>query len=207
MKAMKAMKTIMFTLASLIFVNASWAQKGETKLGVNYSVGIPTGDFKNVIGKASYRGWGVDIMHGVNDKLQLGMAVGFQDFYQKNDRQVYHTGDGQDISAVLTHSIQTIPVLARARYLLNDAGAIQPYVGLGAGGNLVMFRELLGEFGETQTFFKFALKPEIGLQVPIHRGAGLQVGAAYNYLPFGKNGISNFNNLSVSAGVTIPLRR
>jgi len=204
---MKATKIIMLTLASLIFFSASQAQKGETKLGLDYSLGIPVGDFRNVIGKESYRGWGFDIMHGVNNKLQLGLAVGFQDFYQKNDRQVYHTGDGQDISAVLTHSIQTIPVLARASYRLTEGGAIQPYVGLGVGGNLVLFRELLGEFGETESFFRFALKPEIGVQVPIYRGAGLHIGAAYNYLPFGKYDISNFNNLSVSAGVSIPLRK
>jgi opacity protein-like surface antigen len=204
---MKAMKTIMFTLVALVAFNASQAQKGETTLGVNYSVGIPTGDFKNVVGKESYRGWGVDIMHGVNNKLQLGVAVGFQDFYQKNDRQVYHTGDGQDISAVLTHSIQTIPILAKAKYALTENGAIRPYVALGAGGNLVMFREMLGEFGETESYFKFAVKPEIGVQVPIRRGTAFHVSAAYNYLPFNKYDISNFNNVSVSAGLSVPLRK
>jgi opacity protein-like surface antigen len=203
---MKTIKSILFMMVALISFHAVQAQKGITKLGVNYSVGIPTGDFKNVISNQSYRGWGIDILHGVNDKLQVGIGVGFQDFYQKNDRQVYHYGDGQDISAVLTHSIQTVPILAKARYTLAD-GNIKPYVGLGAGGNLVMFREMLGEFGETESFFKFALKPEIGVQIPIAKGAGLHVGAAYNYLPFNKYDIKNFNNISVSAGLSIPLRK
>src|SRR5438552_19212746 len=99
---MKTMKSILFMMVALVSFNALKAQKGITKLGVNYSVGLPTGDFKNVISNESYRGWAVDILHGVNNKLQVGVGVGFQDFYQKNDRQVYHTGDGQDISAVLT---------------------------------------------------------------------------------------------------------
>jgi opacity protein-like surface antigen len=203
---MKTMKSIFFTVVALVSFQALQAQKGVTKLGLNYSVGIPTGDFKNVINEASYRGWGLDVLHGVNDKLQLGLAVGFQDFYQKNDRTVYHTPDGQDISAVLTHSIQTVPVLATARYSFSD-GAIKPYIGLGAGGNIIMFRQLLGEFGETESYFKFALKPELGVQIPVAKGASFQVGAAYNYLPFGKYDINNFNNISVKAGVSIPLRK
>jgi len=203
---MKTMKSILFTMVALVSLSAVKAQKGLTTLGVNYSVGIPTGDFKNVMSNESFRGWGIDILHGVNNKLQVGLGVGFQDFYQKNDRQVYHTADGQDISAVMTHSIQTVPILAKARYLFSD-GNIKPYVGLGAGANLVMFRELLGEFGETESYFKFALKPEIGVQIPIVKGAGLNIGAAYNYLPFGKYDIKNFNNISVSAGISIPLRK
>jgi opacity protein-like surface antigen len=203
---MKTMKSIVFTLVALVSFNALQAQKGVTKLGVNYSVAFPTGSFKNVVTENSYRGWGVDILHGINNKLQVGLGVSFQDFYQKNDRQVYHTGDGQDISAVLTHSIQTIPILAKVRYSLTESG-IQPYIGLGAGGNLVMFREMLGEFGETQSSFSFAVKPELGVQIPITRGAGLHIGAAYNYLPFDKFGIENFNNISVSAGISIPLRK
>jgi opacity protein-like surface antigen len=203
---MKTIKSILLTVVAVLSLNALQAQKGITKLGVNYSVGIPTGDFKNVISNESYRGWGIDSLHGVNNKLQLGVGVGFQDFYQKNDRQVYHTGDGQDISAVLTNSIQTIPIVAKARYALTE-GSIQPYIGLGAGGNLIMFREMLGEFGETESFFKLALKPEIGLQIPITKGAGLHISAAYNYLPFDKYDIKNFNNISVNAGISIPLRK
>jgi opacity protein-like surface antigen len=203
---MKTMKSIVFTLVALVSFNALHAQKGVTKLGVNYSVALPTGSFKNVVTENSYRGWGVDVLHGINDKLQVGLGVSFQDFYQKNDRQVYHTGDGQDISAVLTHSVQTVPILAKARYSLTESG-VQPYIGLGAGGNLVMFREMLGEFGETQSFFKFAVRPEIGVQIPITKGAGLHIAAAYNYLPFDKYDISNFNNISLSAGIAIPLRK
>ena len=203
---MKTMKSIFFTLVALVSFNALHAQKGVTKLGVDYSVALPSGSFKNVVNNSSFRGWSIDVLHGVNNKLQLGIGVGFQDFYQKNDRQVYHTGDGQDISAVLTHYIQTVPILAKARYAFTEGG-VQPYIGLGAGGNLVMFREMLGEFGETQSFFKFALRPELGVQIPIARGAGLHLAAAYNYLPFDKYEIRNFNNISLSAGIAIPLRR
>lgn len=204
---MKPMKSILFTLVILTSFHAAEAQKGETMLGVNYTVGIPTGNFRNVIGKESYRGWSFDIMHGVTNKLQLGIGVGFQDFYQKNARKVYHTGDGQDISAVLSHSIQTIPILARAKYSLIETGGIRPYLALGAGGDFVLFREMLGEFGDIESHFKFALKPEIGLEIPVRNGAGLHIAAAYNYLPFGKYNISNFNNISIGAGLYIPLRR
>lgn len=199
-------KTMLVTLLALVGFQAAQAQKGKTKLGLQYTVAIPSGDFKDVIGKESVRGWGVDIMHGVSDRLQLGVGAGFQDYYQKNDRQVYHYDDGQDISAVLTHSIQTIPILAKVKYSLTEGTGLQPYVGIGAGGNLVMFRELLGEFGNTENYFKLAVRPELGIHIPFRNLGGINVGAAYNYMPFNEYGIKNLNNISVSAGVSIPLR-
>lgn len=185
------------------------AQRGELKLGLNYNAAIPTASFKDKIEETSLRGWRADILYGISDKISVGLGVGFQDFYQKNPRQVYRGVDGSHISAVLTHSIQTIPILAMGRYNFNPQAAIQPYAALGIGGNLIMFRELLGEFGGTQTKFGFAARPEAGVYIPFSRTGmtGLTLGASYNFMPYSNNDFNNLNSIGIHAGISFPMRR
>lgn len=204
---MKAIRYITFSVLALFLVTELQAQQGETMLDLQYGVSVPTGGFKDIIKDPSFRGWSANILYGATEKLQVGLGVGFQDYYQKNPRQLYKTTDGSDISAVLTHSIQTIPILLKARYSLGESASVKPYVGLGAGANLVMFREYLGEFGNSESFFRFAVQPEAGVFIPVKNNIAITVGAAYNYMPFNKHDIKNLNNVGVYAGVKVPLRR
>ena len=183
------------------------AQKGFLSLDLNYSAGLPLGDFKNTIDEHSLRGWNAAVLYGVTDQAYVGLVTGFQDFYKKTDRMIYKTSDGSDLSAVLTHSIQTIPILLAGRYHFNNSSTIQPYAGLGLGANMVMYRQFLGEFGSSENKFKFAARPEAGVFIPFRNGYGAQVGAAYNYVPYKRNNIENLNSLSIYAGVKIPMRK
>lgn len=188
-------------------ISQSQAQKGFLSLDLNYSAGIPLGDFKSTIDGKSMRGWNASILYGVTDQAYVGLITGFQDFYKQNGRQVYKTSDGSDISAVLTHSIQTIPIMIGGRYHFNNSSTIQPYAGLGVGANMVMYRQFLGEFGSSDNKFKFGARPEAGVFFPFRNGFGAQVGAAYNYVPYKRNNIENLNSLSIYAGVKIPMRK
>lgn len=203
---MKNMK-IIFILAFVLLFTTVNAQQGETKLTVSYNVGIPMSDFKNVVSEASYRGFNASVLHGLSDKVSIGLATGFQDFYQKTPRQLYHFSDGSDISAVVTNTIQTIPVLFDVKYNFSPAGTVQPYGAIGVGGNLVAYNQMFGEFGEQQTKIKFAARPEAGLYIPFgKRLSGFTVGASYNIMPFNEGDFKNLNNLGIHAGISVPLR-
>lgn len=205
---MKA-RNIILPLFALLSFTAVQAQKGVTKATIQYNMGLPTGSFNSNLSETSLRGFKADVLHGLNDKLSIGFGTGFQDFYQKNPRQVYKLTDGSDVSAVLSHSIQTIPLLATARYSFTPGAAVQPYAGLGVGGNLITYSQLLGEFGDQQSSFGFAARPEAGIYVPFKKGgeSGFTLGASYNIMPFNKIGFSNLNNIGIQAGVSIPLRK
>jgi opacity protein-like surface antigen len=206
MKYLKISSLVLFLFLSLSVVQA---QRGEMKAGVSYSIGIPTGSFKDIVPGTSYRGWQGTLLYGINDKISVGLGTGYQDYYHKNPRQLYKATDGSDISAVLTHSIQTIPILAQGKYNFSPEAAIQPYVALGVGGNLVMYRQLLGRFGDNEFKFGFAARPEGGVYVPFRKGreAGLTLGASYNFMPFKQDDFKNLNSIGVHAGITVPLRR
>lgn len=206
-------RTAMLLISSLLFVAiipfAGKAQERVLQLDVNYSIGIPGSTFKSgAVEKTSTRGWTANLMYNVTNNISLGAGFGFQDFYQKFPRAVYKLEEGGEVSAVMTNSIQTIPILAQVQYRFLPGKAIQPYVGLGVGGNMVVYDQYLGEFENSKSDFKFAARPEVGLFIPFRpQGpAGIHLFGAYNYMPYKEMGVDNLSNWGAGLGVKFPLR-
>jgi hypothetical protein len=196
-------------LGVLINPLTTQAQSRALQLDLNYSIGIPSGSFKEeAVDKASFRGWTANLLYNINDHISVGLGTGYQDFYQKYPRAVYKLQEGGEISAVLSNSIQTIPILAQVQYRLVSEGMIQPYIGVGVGGNVVVFDQYLGEFANSQTNIKFAARPQAGLFVPFRKGgpAGIHAFGAYNYMPYKMNGVDDLSNWGAGIGVKFPLR-
>src|ERR1700712_2496769 len=134
---------ISFFVLCLFAITQIQAQ-GKLQMTINYNTGMPVGSFKDVMGKNSFRGYTGAISYPINSSLRIGLGVGFNDYYEKLPRQIYDTKDGA-ISAVVTNSIQTTPILIKANYDLTKTGLVRPYVGVGAGGNMINYRQYLGE--------------------------------------------------------------
>ena len=205
-------RTAMLLITSLFFLALipfnSKAQERRLQLDLNYAVGIPGGSFKSdAIDKTSTRGWTANLLYNITPNISVGVGTGFQDFYQKYPRAVYKLNEGGEVSAVLTNSIQTIPILAQFQYRLLPGKTVQPYVGVGVGGNMVIYDQYLGEFDNSKSSFKFAARPEVGLFVPFRKEgpAGIHLFGAYNYMPYKMDGIENLNNWGAGIGVKFPL--
>jgi outer membrane protein W len=208
---MKKIQIAMFALAACLVANSASAQEGVLKLRLDNAPGIPLGSFNtDAVNQTAWRGYSGDLMYYINDHWAVGGASGFQDFYQKYPRQVYKGSDGSDISAVLTNSIQTVPLLAKGQFsFLGGTHTVKPYVALGVGGNFITYRQFVGEYDDSKTAFGFAAAPELGVNIafgPWASSAGLNVGAAYNYMPFNYAGLNNLNNLALRLGINIPFR-
>jgi len=201
-------KIIAVLIAGLFTAGALQAQEGRLNLNINYSINTPTGDFKDFVNKTSYRSWAASLLYGINDKLSVGLGTGFQDFYQKYPRQVYKLEGGGDVSAVLSNSVQAIPLLAQVQYIFTPQARVQPYVGVGVGGNLILYRQYLGEFGSSKNKFGFAARPEAGVFVPFRKGgpAGITLRADYNYMPVNYNDLQGMDNWGAGIGVKFPLQ-
>ncbi|MEP7278297.1 MAG: outer membrane beta-barrel protein [Bacteroidota bacterium] len=205
------MKKIQYIVAglALLFSTDVFAQtEGALTLKLNYSLGIPAGSFRDAVSNTSYRGFGAELMYHTSNQFSVGLETGSQDFYQKFPRQLYKGADGSDISAVLSNSIQTTPILIKAQYNFLAQKAVQPYVALAAGGNIIGYKQYAGEFGNgSKTKFSFAARPEAGFYIPLKKysRAGFSAGAGYNFMPFNYNGISNLNNITIRAGISFPL--
>jgi hypothetical protein len=185
--------------------------RGKAKLGLGYSYGLPLGSFKtDVISEASPRGFNGDLMFTINRKWSAGIGFGFQDYYQKYPRAVYETGNHEATSAVVSNSVQMLPVLAKGVFtpLGAKGGFVQPYISAGAGLNFIDFRQYLGEFGSGISTASFMMQGGAGIMIPFakHSASGFNIGADYNYVTYQKYGYSTMNNLSFHAGIHFPLR-
>lgn len=186
--------------------------KGDVKVNLFYNYGLPLGSFKNdLIKDGSPRGFTVDVLYWFKPKWGVGGSVGYQDYYQKTARDVYKLSDGSDISAVVTHSMQLIPIVAKAMYMPNaeNERALQPYVSAGAGVNLVNFSEYLGEFSSANaTSAKFTAQAGAGVKIPVGKSnrAGFLLGATYNFTPYNEYDIKAISAVNLQAGFQFRLK-
>ena len=204
------MKTGLFIAVLFAGLSAQAQYRGTTQAMLQYTVGVPMGSFKNTVSDVSPRGFRAAVYFGINDNLALGGGAAYQDFYQKIPRQLYQLSDGGDLSAVRSYSIQTIPILFESKWNFSPGKTVQPYAGLGIGGNLISYNDYVGEFGlEQKTSFGFAARPHAGVYIPFrkHGESGLAVGASYSIMPFKTDEVSNLNHVSIHAGLTLPLRK
>lgn len=206
---MKRIKIALITMIafSLGAIHAS-AQRGEVRMIASVAGATPLGDFKDVVDKTSVRGADVNILYGLNEKFSLGLNIGFQDFYQKFPRALYKLSDGSDISAVITNSVQTLPLLATARYNFMPEARVQPYATAGAGAAFVTNKQYLGEYPNENNKFSFAAKPGIGVYIPFRKQGqvGLNLGVNYHYIAYKEAGISNLSYLGFTVGIGFPMQ-
>lgn len=203
------MKRILILIAIVAAFGISAAQAQDRLLfKIGYNTGMPIGSFKDYISKNSFRGYRGELLYPVNEQLKVGLGVSFNDFYEKIPRQNYQTTEGV-LSAVVSKSIQTTPIMIKGEYELTKSGWIRPYVGLGAGFDLISYARYFGEFGEKKSAFKPAVGGEAGINIPFNketRVSGINLGGHFNYLPFKYNELSNLNNWGVHVAAYFPLR-
>lgn len=205
---MKPFKILFFTILCAGFGLPALAQQQKLTMNINYAVNTPTGNFKSdLVNKTSFRGWNANLLYGVTDGFSLGLEAGFIDYYQKYPRQVYNTKGGA-VSAVLSNSIQTVPVMIKGRFNLAPSGIVQPYVGAGVGGNFVSYNQYLGEFGSSKSGVYFAASPEAGIAIPFrkHGASAFTLGGRYNFMPFNYGNNKNLDSWGLYAGIRFPLK-
>ena len=179
------------------------------QFNVNYNISTPLStDFKDYVNRTSVRGGQASILYSFNNQIRAGLQGSFSNFYQKYGRQVYKTSDGADISAVLSNTLQTVPLLAKGEYSLSKIGFFQPYIGVGAGVNFINYDQFIGEFQYNRNFIKPTFSGDVGLMIPFKKDAnyGFRISTSYNLVPFNEEGIHRLDSWNAQVGFTIPLK-
>ena len=202
---------IMITVLSSIVNNAVSQADGKIKMKLNYNIGMPVGDFKNsYLNKTSYNGAGGEIFYFFNPKVALGLNIGYQSYYQKYPRQTYKTSDNQNISAVLSNTVELMPVMVNGTFTPLSVGSsrVRPYVSAGAGITLVNYRQFYGEFSNGNASTSLAAQAGAGAMFSFgkNRTSSLQLGANYNYASYNNNGLKSLNTLGLQVGIIFPLK-
>ncbi len=178
---MKKIRHILIMLVALCGFTNIQAQEGNIQ--VNYNVGLPVGDFKDYVGKASWNGFDFRIGYAVLDELEIGVRFAYQDFYERKDRATYYdnTNPRNAVNAVITRSIQSMPFMFYGQYNLELSKQLMIYGGVGLGANFVFNEELYGEFSSIDNKTSFMLAPEIGARYALTDYVSFNLGLNYSH--------------------------
>lgn len=202
---------IIMTVLIVIGNDASAQVNGKVKMKLNYNIGIPLGVIRNnYINKTSYNGAGGEIFYSLNSQVALGLNIGYQSYYQKYPRQTYKTSDNENISAVLSNTIELMPVMINGTFTPHSVNTsrVQPYLSLGAGITLVNYRQFYGEFSNGNASTSLAAQAGAGAMFSFGKNkiSSLQVGANYNYASYNNNGLKNLSTIGLQAGIIFPIK-
>jgi opacity protein-like surface antigen len=196
-----------FLFSAIIFFSVSRAEaQNPLQMDIGYEINIPSGSFRNYISNPAYKGFTAGLAYPINDQLKLGIRTGYNDYYQKYSRKVYEQGKGSSVSAVVSNSIQQIPIMLSADYTFLKKGAVRPYVAAGGGMNLVSFDQYLGEFDNPESKIKPTLFGDAGIYIPLSKfsSTAVKIGGGYQYSPWSKD--LDLSNWGVHAGLRFDLR-
>lgn len=201
---MKSLKNGILLMIACMGMQTAFAQmRSPLSVNVDYSIAQPLGSLKDYTDKTSFRGWTAGLQYHLNDRLSVGLRSGYQEFFQKLPRAVYHI-DGGEISAVQTRTLQVVPILATVQYQLTKPdAAVIPYVGLAAGAASMEYNKFYGEFSDKYDKWQFMASPEIGINIPFGKGSPLLFNAnvQYSYSPYKMQEITSYNVIQANVGL------
>lgn len=156
-------------------------------LNLNYQISLPLGQTKNYTDKASFRGFDIEYHHFINEQFSLGLAVGWDVYYQNKDNYTgdfrFHGNDGiYTITGNQYRYINTVPILAIGRYYFTDnTTTVRPYAGIGVGTSWTEKRLEVGQFSSTISRWQFSFAPEVGMYIPVTDQFAFNAGVRYTY--------------------------
>src|SRR5689334_25070205 len=111
---MKKNISIFLSIMAVCMFSLSASAQQRLKMELDYNISSPLGSLKNdFINKTSFRGGSGELSYTFSPKFSLGLHSGFQSYYQKYDRQVYKLSGNQTVSAVVSNTMEIVPVMLR----------------------------------------------------------------------------------------------
>ena len=165
------------TIICLIAPHQSQAQDWYT--GATYDVSIPAGDLKEFIEDPSWLGVSLTFRKQIERNVTAGLMFGWHVFSERTDETV-QLGNGA-ATGTQDRYVNSFPIMLNAHYYLGERGNIRPYVGLNAGGLIVLRRYAIGIISFDDDSWEWGVTPEIGAVVPLNRDTALLLQGRFTY--------------------------
>ncbi|HVN33148.1 MAG TPA: hypothetical protein VMT45_14315, partial [Thermoanaerobaculaceae bacterium] len=174
------------------------AQLPPTLVGLSYQLSIPIGETYNYTHPVSWRGVGLEVASFVRRDLAVGLAFGWNVFFENITTTTSYKGT--EVYGNQDRTLNVWPVLANARWFpkLSSNRDIQPYIGANIGGYIIERYFAVGQTASQETHFHFGLAPEIGVFFQNPVGA-VFLSARYN-MAFASGGVPFQQFLGLSLG-------
>jgi hypothetical protein len=182
----------------LVWTTAAKAQLPPVFVGLSWQLGIPIGETHDYTPDVSWRGIGLDLATFVRPDVAVGLAFGWNVFFENTTSTLQYKGLA--ITGNQDRTLNVWPVLVNARYFpkLGSHGDVQPYAGLNVGGYIIERYLAIGLTAFQETHFHFGLAPEIGVFFQNPVGA-VFLNARYN-MAFAAGGVPFQQFLSINLG-------
>lgn len=184
------------TLVCFIAISASTYSQNSL-FSINYTPAFLTGDMKDYIGDASWRGWGIEARFFPSQNFSAGFMVGYNGFFEKRARSTYELDEDRRLTAVTWRYLYSLPIMAKVDYYLTDDG-IRPYIGLGIGTTYNEHELQVSTLLFSNKKWKFGFYPEIGAVIPFGplSDVGITIAGRYHYTVYNETFLdTNFSNI------------
>jgi hypothetical protein len=162
--------------------------------GLTYDMSVPAGDLQEFSDEFSWRGIGLTFRKEVSKTMTAGLFFGWNVFHERTTETIEIERGA--VTGTQDRTLNAFPMMVNAHYYLGDRGDIRPYIGLNAGGWIVLQRLEVGILAVEKDSFEWGIAPEIGTVIPISRDVTLLLNGKFNYAFTGEGLAGNDFNLS-----------
>lgn len=192
------MKKSILLIAFLVMIISENATAQNSMLSLNYAVSIPIGNTSDFIDQASGRGFVAEFQVFTKRNITFGGELGHFTLYKRELNKIYTEGSAS-LSGVQYRYQQSYPIFATGTYFATTEGSVKPYGSLGLGTIAHNRRIDMGIFSSEDTYWQFALRPEIGILIAPSDSFGFKIGAKY-YQSFASSGLDGQSNIGLNFG-------
>lgn len=171
---------ILIAISALLVSLNSFGQEFYTNM--TYNMSVPVGSTADFISKTSFRGFTFNLGRFVTNEIAVDIRFSWNTFYEDMDIETYTSEDGTvSVTGKQFRYINSFPLTAGARYVMNPSSTFSPYFAAGLGAYKINERTDMGIYYDEDRIWHFGFYPEIGLFYDFAYNVGLNVYARYDY--------------------------
>jgi len=179
------MKKIVFSICSILLLSISVLHAQHNRTTLTYAVGFGTGDLGEFISQPSWRGFNIEVLKMLNDKVGVGGSFSWNVFYEAKDFDTYTQGTAS-LSGKQYRYSNNLPMSLNVNYYLNPGQKVNAFVGLGTGVMYTRRNTDMNIYTIEQEAWNFLLQPQVGIEITNQYASAFTIAAKYfNGFPSG----------------------
>jgi outer membrane protein W len=188
---------ILLTVICLVNQDEGFAQRESWFGAATYQISIPLGDTKEYTDATSFRGVGLDFRYLIDRQYSVGLFFGWNVFYERRTETAQlDTQNPGALTGTQDRYLNSFPIMANVHYYFGESGGIRPYVGLNAGGFIMLQEFAIGIVALENDRWEWGIAPEAGVIIPMDREWAIMVNGKYNYAFTGESALGTDINHS-----------
>jgi hypothetical protein len=174
------MKKIVYSVITIMILGITVMNAQNSRTSLTYAVGFATGDLGEYISQPSWRGFNIESLKMISEKVGVGGSFSWNVFYEAQDYDTYTRGTAS-LSGKQYRYSNNLPMSLNVNYYLTAGQKIIPYVGLGTGVMYTRRNTDMNLYTIEQEAWNFLLQPQFGIEIANEYSSAFTIVAKYFY--------------------------